>query len=132
MSDWFGCSRLFLLQEGGVVRVFLHALEQRFVAVGNFAFDRVDQPADFGGDVVELFAHMRLLDALGIPVGHDRRLDRQHLGAEAFQFVLDGELFGEEPFALPIGLFAAYVASIIVPIVVREVVPAVVQAVVAN
>ena len=35
-------------------------------------------------------------------------------------------------FALPIGLFAAYMASIIVPMVVREVVPAVVQAVVAN
>jgi hypothetical protein len=35
-------------------------------------------------------------------------------------------------FALPIGVFAAYVATLIVPIVVREVVPAVVQAVVAN
>ncbi|HEY2858429.1 MAG TPA: hypothetical protein VGJ21_08435 [Terracidiphilus sp.] len=35
-------------------------------------------------------------------------------------------------FALPIGIFAAYMASIIVPIVVREVVPAVVESVVGN
>lgn len=34
--------------------------------------------------------------------------------------------------ALPIGLFAAYIASIIVPIVVREVVPAVVETVTGN
>ena len=39
---------------------------------GEFAFDGIDEAADFGGDVVELFAQMRLLDALAVPVGHDR------------------------------------------------------------
>jgi hypothetical protein len=43
-----------------------------------------------------------------------------------------GRVWAIAAFALPIGLFAAYVASIVVPIVVREVVPAVVQSVVAN
>ena len=68
--------------------------------VGHLALDGIDEPADLGGDVVELFAQMRLLDALAVPVGHHRRLDSQHLGAEPLQLVLDGELFGQQLLAL--------------------------------
>ncbi|MNT89019.1 hypothetical protein D3C72_2296730 [compost metagenome] len=48
--------------------------------------DGINQPADTGGDIVELLAQIGFLEPLAFPVRHDRRLDVADLGAQAFEF----------------------------------------------
>jgi hypothetical protein len=43
-----------------------------------------------------------------------------------------GRIWAIAAFALPIGLFAGYIASIVIPLIVREVVPTVVESVTGN
>ena len=75
----------------------LDAVEQAFLAVERgVAVEGVDQPADVGGDVVELFAQVRLLDAVAVPVGHDRAFDAEHLALQPLELVLELQLVGEQ------------------------------------
>ncbi len=75
-----------------VIGEFLHAARAVLssLSTGIVALEGIDQPAHFGGDVVEALAHMRVLDAVAVPIGHDGGLRRvSDLLAQLFQLLLD-------------------------------------------
>jgi len=82
----------------------LNALEQRAVEGSEaLAIESEHDAAHVGGDVVEALAQVRLLQTLGIPIGHDSRFDTCHLAAQPFHLVFKRQLVGQQHVALGLG-----------------------------